>query len=123
MLSHPESWENVCCRCGSDAIDMVYPGRRACHVTCGPCFYPDNPKCVSCEIVGHCRLALDYFKRLEPNGVKKGCYFNEQVTGEETLYHLLEFVNAQQRLANEIGEHQYMEELKKANYNSPCLKK
>ncbi len=122
MLSQPESWENICCRCGSDAKEVVYPGRRACHVTCGPCFYPDNPKCTSCEIVGHCRLALEYFRHLKPNGFKKGCYFDEQVTGEETIYHLLEFVNAQQRLANELGYKQYIKELKRVNLNSPCLK-
>jgi len=66
---------------------------------------------------------LEYFKSLKPNGFKKGCYFNEQITGEETMYHVLEFVNAHQRLANELGEKQYLEELKRSNYHSSCLKK
>jgi len=122
-MSKPESWENVCCRCDGDAKETVHPGKRACHVTCGPCLYPDNPKCASCEIVGHCRLALDHFKSVKPDGVEKGCYFNEQLTGEETLYHTLELVNGQQRLVNEHGEKQYLEELKKANSNSSCIRK
>ena len=122
-MSKPESWENVCCRCDGDVKEVMHPGKRACHVTCGPCFYPDNPKCASCEIVGNCTLALAYFKSLKSNGIKKGCYFNEQITGEETIYHTLQFVNGQQRLVNEYGEEEYLEELKKANPSSPCLRK
>ena len=114
-MSKPESWENVCCRCDSDVKETIYPGKRACHVTCGSCLYPDNPKCSSCEIVGHCRLALDHFKSVQ--GVEKGRYFNEQLTGEETLYHTLEFINGQQHLVNELGEKQYLEELKKEGEN------
>ncbi len=114
-MSKPESWENVCCRCNSEVKKMTHPGKRACHVTCGPCLYPDNPKCASCEIVGHCRLALDYLKSLNGAEVEKGQYFNEQLTGEETLYHTLSFVDAQQNLVKELGEEQYLEELKKAN--------
>lgn len=122
-MSQPESWENVCCRCGSDVKETVHPGRRACHITCGSCLYPDNPKCASCEIVGHCQLALEYLKRLRSKDDSKGCYFSDQITGEETMYHLLEFVNAYQHLAHEFGEKQYLEELRRANQNSPCLKK
>jgi len=114
-MSRPESWENECCRCGSDVKENAYPGRRACHLTCGPCFYPDNPKCASCEIVTHCRLALDYLKSFKPEGIESGFYFGEQLTGEETLYHTLAFINGQQSLVNELGEKQYLEELKKAN--------
>jgi|GEM_PF-1337077 len=121
-MSKPESWENVCCRCDSDVKEITHPGKRACHVTCGPCLYPDNPKCASCEIVGHCRLALEYLKGLKPNGIKKGCFFNEQLTGEETLYHTLEIINGQQSLINKLGEKRYLKELKKANTNNPCLK-
>jgi len=102
-MSKPESWENVCCRCNSEVKKMTHPGKRACHVTCGPCLYPDNPKCASCEIVGHCRLALDYLKSLNGAEVEKGQYFNEQLTGEETLYHTLSFVDAQQNLVKELG--------------------
>lgn len=120
-MSNSESWENVCCRCDSDVKVDIHPGKRACHVTCGPCFYPDNPKCASCEIVGHCRLALEYFKSLKPNGVKKGCYFKEQLTGEETLYHILQFVNAQQYTVNTYGERGYLEKLKEANSGNHCL--
>jgi len=114
-MSKPESWENVCCRCGSDVKENVYPGRRACHLTCGPCFYPDNPKCTSCEIVGHCKLALDYFKSLKLDNAEKGFYFNGQLNGEETLYHTLAFTDGQQGLVNELGEKQYLKELKKAD--------
>ena len=121
-MSKPESWENVCYRCDSDVKENISPGKRACHVTCGPCLYPDNPRCASCEIVGHCILALDYLKNHKPNGVKKGFYFNEQLTGEETLYHAMEFINGQQRLVNEHGEKQYLKELKKANLNSSLEK-
>lgn len=114
-MSQPESWENICCRCGEDVKDNVHPGRRACHITCGPCLYPDNPKCSSCEIVGHCRLALDYFRSLEGNDIEKGHYFGEQLTGEETLYHTLAFTDGQQSLVDELGEKQYLKELKKAD--------
>ena len=122
-MSKNESWENECCRCGDEVKVLPYPGKRACHITCGPCLYPDNPKCASCEIVGHCRLALDYLKSLKTNGIKKGCYFREQLTGEETLYHLLQFVDAEQNLAKTLGEKKYLEELKNTNSNSPCLSK
>ena len=77
--------------------------------------YPDNPNCVSCEIVGHCRLALDYLRNVDPEGFKKGCYFAEQLSGEETLYHTLDFVNAQQNLVNTLGERKYLDSLERAN--------
>jgi DNA-binding transcriptional ArsR family regulator len=110
-----ESWENICCRCGSEVKESPHPGKRACHVTCGPCLYPDNLKCASCEIVGHCRLALDYLKSLRPNGVKKGKYYKEQLLGDETIYHALDFVNAHQSLADKVGKEKYIETLEKTN--------
>jgi DNA-binding transcriptional ArsR family regulator len=113
-LSASESWENRCCRCEGDVKETPHPGKRACHVTCGPCLYPDNPKCASCEIVGHCRLALDYLKSLNPEA-RKGCYFEEQLSGEETLYHTLDFVNAQQHIVNTLGETKYLTTLDEAN--------
>jgi len=118
-MSQPESWENVCCRCGSDVKENVHPGRRACHITCGPCLYPDNPKCASCEVVGHCRLALDFLKSLNLNEAEKGYFFSEQLNGEETIYHTLAFTDGQQRLVNELGEKQYLEELKKTSTSVP----
>ena len=122
-MSVSESWENVCCRCDSDVQVNLYPGKRACHITCGPCLYPDDwSKCNSCEIVAHCTYALSYLKSIRPNGIKKGCYFNEQLTGEETLYHALHFINAHQNLVERFGENRYLEDLKKANSDSPCLK-
>ena len=114
-----ESWENICCRCGTEVKESPHPGKRACHVTCGPCFYPDNPKCASCEIVGHCRLALDYLKSLKPNGIEKGKYFKEQLAGDETMYHALDFVNAHQSLAKKIGKEKYIETLEKVNAQRP----
>jgi hypothetical protein len=122
MTEH-ESWENKCCRCEGDVQVNLHPGKRACHLTCGPCLYPDDwSKCSSCEIVGHCTYALDYLKSLKTNGVKKGCYFKEQLTGEETVYHTLMFVNAEQSLVQRLGEKNYLENLKKTNSKSPCLK-
>jgi len=77
--------------------------------------YPDNPNCVSCEIVGHCRLALDYLRDIDPEGFKKGSYFAEQLSGEETLYHTLDFVNAQQNLVKTLGERKYIDSLERTN--------
>jgi hypothetical protein len=78
---------------------------------------------VSCEVVGHCRYALDYLRSLKPNGLKKGCYFREQLSGEESLYHTLNFVNAQQQFIKETGEKAYLENLQRTNDKSPCLQK
>jgi hypothetical protein len=118
------TWEDKCCRCEGDVQVNLHPGKRACHLTCGPCLYPDQwQSCASCELVGHCAYALDYLKNLKPNGLKKGCYFEQQLTGEETLYHTLNFVNGQQGLMRTKGEKAYLEGLKKANFRSPCLKK
>lgn len=117
------TWEDKCCRCEGDVKVNLYPGKRACHITCGPCLYPEDwGKCVSCEIVSHCAYALEYLRSLKPNGLKKGCYFQQQLTGEESLYHTLNFVNGQQQLARAAGEKAYMENLKKANGRSPCLR-
>jgi len=52
---------------------------------------------------------LDYLKSLKTNGVKKGCYFEQQLTGEETLYHIMNFVNGEQLLARTFGEKQMLE--------------
>jgi hypothetical protein len=124
LMSESESWENNCCRCGDEVKVDLHPGKRACHLTCGPCLYPEDwSKCASCEIVGHCEYALSYLKNLKSNGVKKGCYFNEQLTGEENLYHVLAFVNSHQDLARTQGEKRYLENLKRVNSASPCLTK
>jgi hypothetical protein len=124
-MSKFETWEDKCCRCEGDTKANLYPGKRACHVTCGPCLYPEDwGKCVSCELVGHCRYALDYLKSLKPTAIlKKGCYFQEQLSGEESLYHTLNFVNAQQQFMKETGEKAYLENLKRTNGRSPCLQK
>ena len=119
MVGH-ESWENKCCRCEGDTKANLFPGKRACHMTCGPCLYPEDwGKCASCEIVGHCRLALDHLKSLTE--IKKGCYFNQQLSGDESLYHTLSFVDGQQQLLKNVGEKAYLESLKKANARSACL--
>jgi hypothetical protein len=123
-MSGSKSWESECCRCGSDVQVNLYPGKRACHVACGPCTYPEDwSKCASCEIVGYCTYALSYLKSLKHNGIKKGCYFKDQLTGEETLYHTLAFVNGQRDLMKASSEKKYLEELKKANASSTCLHK
>lgn len=124
-MSEKTSWENECCRCGSDVQVNLSPGKRACHLTCGPCTYPENwSKCNSCEIVGHCTYALNDLKRMEPDGVfvKKGCYFSDQLTGEESLYHTLQFVNSQQNRVSKSGEQLHLKILKGTNSKSPCLK-
>jgi hypothetical protein len=66
---------------------------------------------------------LNYLKNLKSNGVKKGCCLSDQLTGEENLYHVLQFVNSHQGLAKTQGEKRYLENLKRANSASPCLKK
>jgi hypothetical protein len=58
---------------------------------------------------------------LKTNGIKKGCYFEQQLTGEETLYHTINFVNGQQQFVKVTGEKAYLESLKKANARSSCL--
>ena len=119
-----ETWDSKCCRCEGDVQLNLYPGKRACHLTCGPCLYPEDwARCVSCEIVGHCRYALDYLKSLKGNGVKKGCYFERQLTGEESVYQTINFVNGEQSLARTMGEKAYLESLKKKNARSDCLQK
>jgi hypothetical protein len=119
-----ETWESKCCRCEGEPKENLHPGKRACHITCGPCLYPDDwGKCASCEIVGHCSYALDYLRNLKPNGLKKGCYFEQQLKGEESLYHTLNFVNGQQNIIKGYGQNRYLENLKKSNIRSPCLQK
>jgi hypothetical protein len=119
-----ETWESKCCRCEGEPKENLHPGKRACHVTCGPCLYPEDwGKCASCEIVGHCQYALDYLRNLKPNGLKKGCYFEQQLSGEESLYHILNFVNGQQNIIKGSGQDRYLENLKKGNAISPCLQK
>ena len=123
-MAASESWESSCCRCGPEVQVNLYPGKRACHVTCGPCLYPDDwSKCSSCEVVTHCMYALSHLKDMKTNGITKGCFFKEQLTGEETLYHTLQFINAEQNIAKTIGNEKYLDEIKKANSRSPCLKK
>lgn len=119
-----ETWESKCCRCEGDVKANLYPGKRACHVTCGSCLYPEDwTRCASCEIVGHCQYALEYLRSLKPNGLKKGCYFQQQLKGDENLYQTLNFVNGQQQFLRGQDEKAYLENLKKANYDSPCLRK
>jgi hypothetical protein len=116
------TWEDKCCRCEGDVKENLYPGKRACHFTCGPCLYPDDwSRCRSCEIVSHCAYALEYLRSLKPNELKKGCYFDQQLMGDETFYHVLNFVDGQQQLIRMNGEKTYLESLKKANARSPCL--
>jgi len=119
-----ETWESKCCRCEGDVKTNLYPGKRACHVTCGSCLYPEDwTKCASCEIVGHCQYALEYLRTLKLNDLKRGCYFKEQLKGDENLYQTLNFVNGQQQFLHVRNEKAYLENLKKANSESPCLRK
>lgn len=123
-MSEYETWEDKCCRCEGDTKANLYPGKRACHITCGPCLYPEDwGKCVSCELVGHCRYALDHLRSVKLDGLRKGCYFQEQLSGDESLYHTLNFVNGQERFLRETGERAYLERLQRTNAKSPCLQK
>jgi hypothetical protein len=120
-MNENESWESKCCRCEGDTNLNPTPGKRACHLTCGPCQYPEDwGKCMSCELVGHCTYALAHLRALKVN---KGCLFNQQLTGEESLYHVLNFVNGQQPIIKHIGEKEYFELLRKENPKNTCLQK
>jgi hypothetical protein len=118
------TWENKCCRCEGEPKVNLHPGKRACHITCGPCLYPEDwGKCASCEIVSHCAYALEHLRSLKPNGIRKGCYFDQQLMGDESLYHTLNFVNGQQLIIRGTNEKAYLENLKKTNFRSPCLQR
>jgi hypothetical protein len=71
--------------------------------------------------VGHCAYALAHLKSLK--GIKKGCFFDQQLTGEESIYHTMNFVNGQQQIMKTTGEKAYLESLKKANARSTCLQR
>ena len=102
------SWEYKGCR--NEADRDLYPGKRACHLTCNPCLHPESwPNCNECEVVGHCRAALD---RIKNSSLEKGQFYKGQLTGEESLYHVLRFVNSQQKIINRVGKEKYMKELK-----------
>jgi hypothetical protein len=66
---------------------------------------------------------LEYLRSLKPNGLKKGCVFEQQLSGEESIYHTLNFVNGQQNVIKGTGEKTYLEQLKKLNARSPCLQR
>ncbi|MGB8781167.1 MAG: hypothetical protein WCD81_11045 [Candidatus Bathyarchaeia archaeon] len=119
-----ESWESKCCRCEGEPKVDLYPGKRACHVACGSCLYPaDWSRCQSCELVTHCMYAVEYLRNMKMKSSEKGCLFKDQLNGEESLYHALNFVNAQQQLLNTHGEKRYIKELREENAGSRCLKK
>lgn len=104
------SWEYESCR--GKANDNSAPGKRACHLTCNTCIQSEDwHYCNDCEL-GHCRLAIERIK--DSNG-DRGEYFRGQLTGEETLYHVLSFVNGQQQMINRIGERRYVEDLNQEN--------
>jgi hypothetical protein len=116
-----ESWEEKCCRCETTKEQIPTSGKRACHITCGSCVYPgDWSKCVSCEIVGHCQLALEHFKSLK---VDKGCTYVRQLTGEENIYQTETFVKGQQEELNSEGKETYLRKLREDNKKSKCLEK
>jgi hypothetical protein len=124
LMSKSESWENNCTGCGNEVKVDLHPGKRAYHLTCGSCPYSENSsKCAFRETVAHCEYALSYLKNLKPKAVKKRCCFSEQLTGEENLYHVLQFVNSHQDLAEMQSEKRYLENLKRVNLVSSCLKR
>jgi hypothetical protein len=105
------SWEYRGCR--NDAKGNLYPGKRACHLMCNPHLQPENwSNCKDCEVVGHCRAALDHIKN---SNLERGNYYTGQLTGEESLYHVLHFVNSQGNIIKRIGKEKYMKELRQEN--------
>jgi len=66
---------------------------------------------------------LAHLKSLKENGIKKGCFFDQQLTGEESIYHTMNFVNGQEQIIKTTGEKAYLETLKKVNAKSTCLQK
>ena len=66
-------------------------------------------------------MALDYLKSLKPNGIQKGKYFKEQLMGDETIYHTLDFVNAHQSLAEKVGEKKYVKTLERTSAQRPAF--
>jgi hypothetical protein len=73
--------------------------------------------------VGHCAYALAHLKSLKGKGITKGCYFEQQLTGEESVYHTMNFVDGQQQILKTTSEKAYLESLKKANAKSTCLQR
>jgi hypothetical protein len=67
--------------------------------------------------------AVEHLRNLKMSRDQKGCIFKDQLSGEETLYQALNFVNAQQQLLNTMGQKRYMKELKEENAGSRCLKR
>jgi len=103
MRNEEPSWEHQGCR-GENEVNLH--GKRACHLTCNTCITPDeSERCIDCELVTHCREALDRIKNSE---VERGHYFQGQLTGEESLYHVLRFVNVHQNRVREIGRQKYV---------------
>jgi hypothetical protein len=76
---------------------------------------------MSCEIVGHCVYALQHLRAQKE--FKKGCTFTLQLTGDESIYHTLAFVNGQQHLIKPGGDKEYLEDLLRKNAKSTCLQK
>jgi len=103
MRDEKSSWEYEGCR----EEDGANPhGYRACHLTCNTCITPDDSgRCIDCELVTHCSEALNRIKNSE---VERGHYFQGQLTGEESLYHVLRFVNVHQNRVREIGRQKYV---------------
>jgi hypothetical protein len=67
--------------------------------------------------------AVDHLRSLNISRELRGCIFKDQLSGEESLYHALNFVNAQQQLLNSMGQKRYIRELREENAGSRCLKK
>lgn len=117
-MTDNKDWESECCRCNVKPGEVLPQGKRACHISCGESCN-DWSKCVSCEIVGHCKLAIDHLKSLR---LKKGCLFKDQLSGEENIYQILNFINGEQKRIQDEGKDNYLKNLKQKNSESECLK-
>jgi len=53
--------------------------------------------------------------RIKNSNLERGRYYAGQLTGEESLYHVLHFVNSQQNVINKIGKEKYVKELEQEN--------
>lgn len=92
------SWENVGCRSnltlGGDRYQSKCPGKRCCH-------YIE---------VSHCICAYaDMAKEEQP----RGKFFHGQLNGTEPIYKEIKFAEGEGKVASQIGEERYLEEIKK----------
>ncbi len=91
--------------------------------SCCGSLYTNNIDCAVCVTVGHSEDALSHSRSVKSDETIKGCFFKEQLSGEETIHRTLKFVNGEQNIAKTFGNGEYLERINKANSESPCKRK